>query len=253
MNTFPPLAGAAPPAAEPDSPDQDALPAPDLSATPAATGGDQLFAPAEHLPADPLPGTPFAGPPAEPIADSNPAKADAPPAPQAVQVHALDWQSIRQAVDPAALRSCMRAIVKGMESLLDGAGGAGLLFDSDRAHPDDRAIRVSSLDRTAPLWIIGDLHGNLLALEAALAQIRAHELAGKHPAPRIIFLGDFFDDQGLGLELLLRVFELIVQTPQQVCVVAGNHDEALSFDGTRFSSSVSPGRLCRFSQCPPEP
>ena len=95
---------------------------------------------------------------------------------------------------------------------------------------------------TVPLWIIGDL----LALGAALAQIQAHALVGNDPAPRIIFLGDFFDDQGLGLELLLGVFELIVQAPQRVCVVAGNHDESLSFDGTRFASSVSPGDFADF-------
>jgi hypothetical protein len=164
----------------------------------------------------------------------------------ALQVNALDWQAIRQAVDPAALRSRMRGIVEGMESLLDSAHGPGMLFDSDRAHADDRALQIAQLDTAAPLWIIGDLHGDLLALEAALAQIRAHGLASNCPAPRIIFLGDFFDDQGLGLELLLRVFELIVEAPQQVCVVAGNHDEALSFDGTRFSSSVSPGDFADF-------
>ena len=31
--------------------------------------------------------------------------------------------------------------------------------------------------------------------------------------PRIIFLGDFVDDEGLALEVLLRVFELIVEAP----------------------------------------
>jgi hypothetical protein len=236
MNTSPPPADASPSAAEPVSPGQDALPAPEPAATPAATGGDQAQAPAEPSPA-------------ESLAGGSPAPADAPSAPQAapaIQVHALDWQAIGQAVDPAALRARMRAIVEGMETLLDGAGGPGMLFDSERTDADDRAIRIASLDRAAPLWIIGDLHGDLLALQAALAQIRAHGLAGNHPAPRIIFLGDFFDDQGLGLELLLQVFELIVEAPQQVCVVAGNHDEALSFDGTRFSSSVSPGDFADF-------
>jgi hypothetical protein len=244
MNPFRLPADASPPASAPVIPCPDDLPAPGLSAAPAATGEEQPAAPAE-----PLPATPSAGAPAESLAGCSPAPADAPPAPQAlpaVQVYALDWQAIRQAVDPLALRARMRAIVEGMEILLDGAGGPGMLFDSDRAHPDDRAIRVASFEAAAPLWIIGDLHGDLLALEAALAQIRAHGLAGNHPAPRIIFLGDFFDDQGMGLELLLRVFELIVQAPQQVCVVAGNHDEALSFDGTRFTSSVSPGDFADF-------
>ena len=238
MSTSRPLADAPAPAAAPVNPDQDVLPAPDLSAAPAEPGGDQPTAPTEPLPVTPLPGP-------APLADASPATADPPPTPQAaptVQVHALDWQAIRKAVDPAALRSRMRAIVEGMEGLLDRVSGPGMLFDSDRANADDRAVQIASFEAAAPLWIIGDLHGDLLAL----AQIRAHGLAGNCPAPRIIFLGDFFDDQGLGLELLLRVFELIVQAPQQVCVVAGNHDEALSFDGTRFSSSVSPGDFADF-------
>jgi hypothetical protein len=38
----------------------------------------------------------------------------------------------------------MRQTVERMETLLDQAGGPGLLFDSDRADADDRAIRVSA-------------------------------------------------------------------------------------------------------------
>ena len=122
--------------------------------------------------------------------------------------------------------------------LLDRAGGAGLLFDADRATPEDRAIQVGQRATAAPLWIIGDLHGDLLALEAALAAIDA-EAAGPD-RPQLVFLGDFFDDEGFGLEVLLRVFELILEAPGDVCVIAGNHDEALSYDGVRFASSVSP-------------
>ena len=65
----------------------------------------------------------------------------------------------------------MRAIVERMEALLDRADGPGMLFDADRDHSEDRAIRVAALDQACPLWIIGDLHGDLLALEAALALI----------------------------------------------------------------------------------
>jgi hypothetical protein len=97
-----------------------------------------------------------------------------------------------------------------------------------------------------PLWIIGDLHGDLPALESALAQIRAHAATENGGAPRIIFLGDFFDDEGFGLEVLLRVFELIALAPEAVCVIAGNHDEALSYDGCRFASSVSPSDFTDF-------
>ena len=60
------------------------------------------------------------------------------------------------------------------------------------------------------------------------------------------FLGDLFDDEGFGLEVLLRVFEIVLENPALVCIVAGNHDEALGFDGTRFTSSVSPSDFSDF-------
>jgi Calcineurin-like phosphoesterase len=163
-----------------------------------------------------------------------------------MEVRELDWQAIRTAVDAQAIRARMHVAVEQMETLLDSAGGPGMLFDSDRAHSGDRAIRVSVMDDATPLWIIGDLHGDLLALEAALAQVRHDAQPGDSAAPRIIFLGDFFDDEGFGLEVLLRVFELIVEAPQRVCVIAGNHDEALSYDGKQFASSVSPSDFADF-------
>ena len=163
-----------------------------------------------------------------------------------VDVRNLDWQAVRGAVDPPGVRARMRAIVERMEALLDKAGGPGLLFDADRIHEADRAIKVSAVDAASPLWIIGDLHGDLLALESALALIGAPERAGLETGSRIVFLGDLFDDGGFGLEVLLRVFDLIVDTPEQICVLAGNHDEALSYDGVRFASSVEPSDFADF-------
>ena len=182
----------------------------------------------------------------DPMQDSpeNPAPPEALPV---VQVHDLDWQAIRNKVDAPTIRARMRLAVEQMEALLDRAGGPGLLFDADRADAADRAIRISAMNSAAgSLWIIGDLHGDLLALEAALAQIQSHARFTGDSGPRIIFLGDFFDDEGFGLELLLRIFELIVEAPERVCVIAGNHDEALSYDGVRFASSVSPADFADF-------
>jgi hypothetical protein len=50
-----------------------------------------------------------------------------------------------------------------MEILLDRAGGPGLMFDIDRSHAADRAIHVCTAQPAGALWIIGDLHGDLLA------------------------------------------------------------------------------------------
>ena len=158
-----------------------------------------------------------------------------------VEVHDLDWSAIRAAIDAPAIRARLRAAVEGMEALLDRADGPGLLFDADRADASDRAVRITAMNAESPLWIIGDLHGDLLALEAALAHIRAQALAS-----RIVFLGDFFDDEGLGLEVLTRVFELLLEAPERVCIVAGNHDEALTYDGKQFASSVSPSDFSDF-------
>lgn len=165
--------------------------------------------------------------------------------PPVIDVSDLDWATIRGVVNPAMIRARMRGIVESIEVSLDSVGGPGMLFDSDRQDASDRAIRVSAIP-TTPLWFIGDLHGDLLALESTLALIASE--AGHPPEhnPRIVFLGDLFDDEGFGLETLLRVFELIIKSPQSVCLIKGNHDEALSYDGVRFASTVEPAEFSEF-------
>ena len=183
----------------------------------------------------------------EPVSVHNAPSAPRPvPVPVVKDVRDLDWVMIGHAVDPSAIRARMRSTVEAMEALLDGVGGPGMAFDQHRAHAQDRAIRVGIMEPEVPLWIIGDLHGDLLALEAALATIRGDAGLNESARPRIIFLGDLFDDQGFGLEVLLRVFELILDSPAHVCVIAGNHDEALRFDGARFGASVSPADFTDF-------
>ena len=168
-----------------------------------------------------------------------------PPIPIIVDVHDLDWFALRSRMDTEGIRSRMPQTVVQMENLLHQTGGAGMLFDSDRTCPADKAIQVGDLGNDQPLWIIGDLHGDLLALEAAMMLFRGHVLYGSTKS-RIVFLGDLFDDEGFGLEVLLRVFEIILEDPALVCVLAGNHDEALGHDGTRFFSTVSPSDFAEF-------
>jgi hypothetical protein len=45
---------------------------------------------------------------------------------------------------------------------------------------------------------------------------------------------------------VLRVFELILERRRSVCLLAGNHDEALGYNGARFTSTVSPADFCDF-------
>jgi hypothetical protein len=102
-----------------------------------------------------------------------------------VDVVALDWAAVRAAADPAAVRDRAPEIVARAEALLDAGRArrrAGVLFDDARADAGDRAVHVRRLDPDTPLWFVGDLHGDLLALEAALALASADEHDA--PAPR---------------------------------------------------------------------
>ena len=107
---------------------------------------------------------------------------EAPEASSVIDVRELDWKAVSSAVDPAGIRARMRGIVERLEALLDRADGPGLLFDADRNHAEDRVIKVAAPDLACPLWIVGDLHGDLLALEAALALIDECRLRTGEPA-----------------------------------------------------------------------
>lgn len=163
-----------------------------------------------------------------------------PPAiPEVVDVHDLDWKAIHAGLNPGGIRGRMQPILAAMDALLASDAWPSLLFDSFRSSRSDRAIEVGEIDDTDPLWFIGDLHGDLLALEAALALI-ARDTPPDRPPPNIVFLGDLFDDYGFPVEVVLRVFELITAHPTRIAVVTGNHDEALGHDGRKFVATVSP-------------
>lgn len=163
--------------------------------------------------------------------------------PAVVEIEDLDWNALRRSVGGNDVRARIANTVDRMGAFLDGPSEP-MLFDAFRSFRHDRAIHITDAGDKA-LWFIGDLHGDLLALEAALDLIRNHPKHGS-PNSQIVFLGDLFDDEGFGLEVLLRVFELVTTGPTTVCVVAGNHDEALGHDGTRFTSTVSPSDFCEF-------
>ena len=164
--------------------------------------------------------------------------------PPVIDVHDLDWERLGASFAPGALRARMRETIEKLEALLDSEGEQ-MLFDDRRENASDRAVRLGEIS-DAPLWFIGDLHGDLLALEAALALI-GRECEGRTDGrARIVLLGDLFDDGGYGLETVLRIFERIVEHPQTLCLIAGNHDEALEYNGARFSATVSPSDFFEF-------
>ena len=115
-----------------------------------------------------------------------------------------------------------------------------LAFGGARGPALRKAVVVDEADPalTAPVWFIGDIHGDLLGLEAALACVDAFDARS-----RVVFLGDLVDDGPYMVEVVLRVLELMLEQPHRFCLLAGNHDEALAFrhEAPQFVTSVSPG------------
>jgi hypothetical protein len=160
------------------------------------------------------------------------------------------------AVDPSAyqhvldgtlqerLTGSSRDIVGSIVKTLRGPWRPLYAFDPHRRGADDMAVQV--VEPPSDVWFIGDLHGDLLALECALSHIRSASTGG--PKPRIVFLGDLIDDGPLAYCVVLRFMELVKDDPSAVCLLAGNHDEALSYDerSGMFRSSVSPSDFTDF-------
>jgi diadenosine tetraphosphatase ApaH/serine/threonine PP2A family protein phosphatase len=69
-----------------------------------------------------------------------------------------------------------------------------------------------------PIILIGDIHGNLQALEFTIG------IREKMNCKNILFLGDYMDRGSQGIEVLLRLFRLKVEDPKRVFLLRGNHE-----------------------------
>lgn len=159
------------------------------------------------------------------------------PSASVLEVRELDWDAVRAAVAHPPSGERAERIIAGMEQRLAGGGPLGLAFEESAAGPGDRAIQVGEAWPLGEVWFIGDVHGDLLALEAALQHI---DRSGGGPGAHIVFLGDLFDDGKHAAQVVLRVFELLLNGPARITIVAGNHDEALAYADGRFQSTVVP-------------
>ncbi|HEY7769749.1 metallophosphoesterase family protein [Longimicrobium sp.] len=193
-----------------------------------APAADSAAAPA----ADPPPPAPDSSPPpAAPVASAETASVNV------LEVRSLDWNAVRAAVANPPSGERAERIIAAMEERLAGGGPLGTAFEEYAAGPDDQAIQIGDDWPLGEVWFVGDVHGDLLALEAALQHV---DRSGGGADARIVFLGDLFDDGVHAAEVVLRIFELMLQGPMRVVVLAGNHDEALSYGQGRFQSSVLP-------------
>ena len=73
---------------------------------------------------------------------------------------------------------------------------------------------------TGPCYMVGDLHGNIFDL------VRILSMAKLPPKSRYVFLGDYVDRGQFSFEILLLIFALFCQFPNDVILLRGNHEFA---------------------------
>lgn len=100
-------------------------------------------------------------------------------------------------------------------------------------------LEARKVGQNEDVWIIGDVHGDLLALRAILHFVRAtSQKWGRKP--QWCFLGDLFDDGQYGHAVLFEVLQIVHE--EEAWLVVGNHDLSLGWDEARqqFTADVSP-------------
>jgi hypothetical protein len=134
------------------------------------------------------------------------------------------------------------------EEYLMGQGLSRMPLYNFRTSASSRIIQIKDSTglENRQIWFVGDLHCDVLGLEAGLAYIREKDQeAGKKSF--IVFLGDIFDDDSYNCEIMFRIIELLVGTGTEgqpdFCLLTGNHDESLVHNGQAFSSLVEPSQF----------
>lgn len=116
-----------------------------------------------------------------------------------------------------------------------------MMFHDSRGDRLWKVFQVTSSEasKIGSFWIIGDIHGDLLALEAAFQYIEH-----RSSESRIVFLGDLFDRGRHSYPVVLRVLQLISLWPGRLCLLAGNHDVGMTVDTAShpysFRSRINP-------------
>lgn len=99
--------------------------------------------------------------------------------------------------------------------------------------------KIVELQIPEKLVIIGDVHGDLRALNSILRKIKIDKFVLNHNN-KIIFLGDYVD-RGLGsVEVLHTICSLKIQHPHSVVLMRGNHEAPIEFP---ISSHDLPKRM----------
>jgi protein phosphatase len=84
--------------------------------------------------------------------------------------------------------------------------------------------RLVYLPQEGYALVIGDLHGDLETLQAILRDTHFKETAAKNSSAYVVFLGDYIDRGPRQVEVIATVLNLLVNLPNQVVLLRGNHE-----------------------------
>lgn len=84
----------------------------------------------------------------------------------------------------------------------------------------------------APIYVIGDLHGNIFDL------IRVFLHAELPPRSRFLFLGDYVDRGPYSIEIVTLLFALMLKYPGHVLLLRGNHEFASINENYGFKNQI---------------
>ncbi len=81
------------------------------------------------------------------------------------------------------------------------------------------------------LIVVGDLHGDIQALNQILVEVNARNFL-ENPKNKLIFLGDYVDRGSSSVEVLCTICELKIKYPSSVVLMRGNHEAVEEFPFT---------------------
>lgn len=80
------------------------------------------------------------------------------------------------------------------------------------------ALEAPVMDLRLPCMVVGDLHGNMKALDLIIHMWRSFS------CPQLLFLGDYVDRGNASVDVLVSLFEMKRQDWKNVILLRGNHE-----------------------------